>query len=197
MSASSGLRMSAAAGRLLAGAGVLVACALLTILALTGRAPEQKNLGRFTPAGILELEPEEVTRIELQLGNRDFALERQANGPWTLGGKGPIDERETEHIRLGLRFLAVSKPTRALGAGEFTASDLAAFGLAEPAIRVRLLAGPRELAEVAFGARSPTSNDRYAQVVGRPEVYLLPPHVAAEWDALGHLEAATAKGQEG
>lgn len=181
--------MSNASRNLAAGAGLLAAIALLLVLILTGRPPEKVNFDRFEAGGLFELDPQQVTRVVLELEGRPITLTRIGENSWSLANGTKVDERESEHIRLGLRFLTVTQPTRVLEEGSISEADKTRFGLTAPATRITLFDGERELGQISFGDPTPARTDRYAAVTGRPQVYMMPPHLPAEWEAVGHLEA--------
>ncbi len=181
--------MSNASRTLIAGAGLLAAIALLLALVLTGRPPPKVNFDRFEAGGLFTFDPQQVTRVTLELGGHPITLTRIGENSWSLADGTEVDERESEHLRLGLRFLTVTKPSRVLAEGAVSEADRKAFGLTAPATRVTLFDGERELGQISFGDPTPAGTDRYAAVAGQPQIYMMPPHLPAEWEALGHLEA--------
>ena len=96
-----------------------------------------------------------------------------------------------QHIDNALRMLKVSKPTRTLKPDEYSATDVATFGLDPARMVVRVFASDSKDA-VAFGEATPAQNAQYVRVIGRPNVYLLPYYVGVEWQvALDMFERAT------
>jgi hypothetical protein len=120
---------------------------------------------------------EQVREVQVDAPGRPWRLRRDGAG-WA--GQGPLD---TTQVEQALRLLRHSAPERTL---ETESPD---FGLAAPALRLRVYAGAgtEPAFEVAFGARNPIGLAHYARVqhAGTTQLMLLPAYVAETWLALG------------
>ena len=152
--------------------------ATISALSLTGRWPGGASFARYEPNGIVDLPPEQVRRVEVAEHGDLIVWQRTSEG-WTAEAAG-TDNAVGDHIETALRFLSVSAPLRVLGAGEFSDADIAEFGLDPPDQMIALLAGGG-VTSIWFGALNPAQTSHYTRVVGRSAIYLMPRHVAAEW----------------
>jgi hypothetical protein len=174
--------------RLLQVGGAAVAAAVMIAVigavAMTGRWPGSSSIQRFVPAGILDLPPERVARVDIvEPGGGTLSFDRRGAG-WIADGDAVAPEIAAiaARINAGLRFLAVSAPARTFGPGDQDGADMAAFGLDPPRRLVSLATAEGTTATVAFGAANPVQTSQYVRVIGRAEVYLLPRYVGAEWE---------------
>ena len=182
---------------------LVLAIGLLGGLAATGHWPGGAALQRFEPDGILA-GAGAATQVEITAGGGRLALRREGAG-WTADAAAAEaagqDAALSRHVETALRFLAVSAPLRVIGPGEVGAGGLAAFGLDPPAVAVSLLGGGGAIARIGFGAANPAGTSDYVRVEGRPEVYLLPRHVGAEWrlaaDRAHRVAAGAGSGEAG
>src|SRR5262249_49353120 len=81
-----------------------------------------------------------------------------------------------------LRLLTVSAPRRVLAAGEYDPRELAAYGLEPPRFILAVMEKNGGAGRFEFGGVAPARNAQYVRIAGRPELYLLPRDVGAEWD---------------
>jgi Domain of unknown function (DUF4340) len=173
-------------------AGALL-IALLAALALSGHSPDFKGLLKFTEAGIVTVEPADVTHVEIRSASNDIALKRAGAG-WVIEGASTpsaLTEEISSHVERGLRFLRGSEPAREISAKELTASSYAEFGLDPPASVVAVRGKQGAAATLNFGVLNPAGTSQYVRLGGAATVYLLPRHVGNEWqvtaDMLGRL----------
>jgi hypothetical protein len=144
------------------------------------------------------LPPEQVRRIDVAERGDLIVWQRSSEG-WTADATG-TDNAVGDHIETALRFLNVSAPLRALGAGEFSDADIAEFGLDPPDQMIALVAADGGVTSVWFGALNPAQTSHYTRVVGQSAIYLMPRHVAAEWQlaadmARRHAPSGAAEGE--
>lgn len=171
--------MKTAAGQAVAAAAACLMIAAISALSLTGRWPGGASFARYEPKGIVDWPPEQVRRVEVA-EHGDLIVWQRTGGGWTAGAAG-TDDAVGDHIETALRFLKVSAPLRVLGAGEFSDADIADFGLDPPDQMIALVAADGGVTSVWFGALNPAQTSHYTRVVGRSAIYMMPRHVAAEW----------------
>ncbi len=175
------MRRSVATGvAVLAAASML---ALLGALALTGKTPGMAAFQRFVPNGIVAAAPDGVARIEIAAGDDRLVFYRRSPGQWMSGDAAgsPVPDSLADHLETALRFLHVSAPTRVLAPEEYRGADFAAFGLDPPQYLVSLTRADGGVTSVDFGLLNPPQTSQYVHLVGRPDLYLMPRHVGAEW----------------
>jgi hypothetical protein len=159
---------------------------LIGVIALSGHWPVDAPLTHLDTKGILSTPIERVARVEIVDNGRHIRLGRESGGGWLINN-APASAMVAEHITAALRILTFSAPGRVLAADEYSAGQLAAFGLDPPRFEV-IVAGARGSAQrIGFGALTPAENAEYVRLLGRPEVYLLPRIVGEEWQFVRDL----------
>ena len=153
---------------------------LIAAIALTGHWPVDQPRTHLETGGILSIPVERVARVEIVAGGQRTSLRRQSGGGW-LVNDAPAPAVVAEHIAAALRILAVTAPQRVLAAADYSAGQLAAFGLDPPRMEVALTESGGDAAQIGIGEETPAENAQYVRIVGRPELYLLPRTVGGEW----------------
>jgi hypothetical protein len=154
---------------------------LIGAIALTGRWPVDAPRTHLETGGILSVPIERVARVEIADGGRHTTLSRRSGGGW-LVNDAPAHAAVAGHIAAALRILAVTAPRRVLAAADYSAGQLAAFGLDPPRFEVAVAEAGGSAVPIGFGVATPAENAHYVRIIGRPEVYLLPRIVGEEWD---------------
>jgi hypothetical protein len=167
-------------GNLGAAAAACLMAGLIGAIALTGRWPVDAPRTHLETGGILPLPVERVARVEIVADGQHIRLGRGSDGGW-LVNDAPASPMVGDHIAAALRILAVSAPRRVLAAGDYSAAQLAAFGLDPPRLEVAVAAADGRAAPIVFGEATPAENAQYVRIVGRPELYLLPRIAGEEW----------------
>jgi len=114
---------------------------------------------------------EGVTRLEIaSAGGPPVVLTRTGEESWSVGpGDYPADETEVRS------YLATLRGTRALEFADDAPTDLAKYGLAEPALRITVTAGAGDAAKsstLSLGGETPAGQTKqlYAMTTDRPGV---------------------------
>jgi uncharacterized protein DUF4340 len=163
--------------------GAAAAClmaGLIGAIALTGRWPVDAPRTHVEAGGILSASAEQVRRVEIVEGERRIVLSREPNGGW-LVNDAPLGAAALDHINTALRLLANAPPRRVLAIGEYDPGQLAEFGLDPPRFVVAVSEAGGGATRISFGEATPAQNAQYVQLIGRPELYLLPRDVGEEW----------------
>jgi hypothetical protein len=156
-----------------------LAAGLLGILAFEGERPEP-GLAWFAPAGLLAEWPvQQVTSVDVSAGTGHRSFYRDPNGGWRVGAAGAAMTADlAERIETGLKLLHNSAPQRT----DLTSEQLGEFRLEPPRLTVTAHAADGDSIAVEFGGSNPLGLERYARVVGRAEILLMPGFVADAWE---------------
>jgi hypothetical protein len=174
-------------------AGIVVACmmaGLLGVIAVTGRWPVDAPRTHMEAGGILSLPAEGIARVEFSAGDQHSLFSRDPREGWLFNGV-PTGPAVANHIGIAARLLTVSAPRRVLAAGEYSPGQLAAYGLDFPRFVLAVAETGGNTTRLGFGEATPAQNAQYVQIIGRPELYLLPRDVGEEWQ-LAHDMAGRA-----
>lgn len=158
-----------------------LAAGFIGLLAFHGERPEP-GLARFTPAGLLADWPvEQVTSVEISSGAYRRAFRRNPGGGWhPEAADAAITAELTERIETGLTLLHNSGPPRS----DLASAQLEEFGLAPPRLTITARLTDGTGITIEFGGANPLGLERYARVVGRAEILLMPAFVADAWEPL-------------
>lgn len=156
-----------------------LAAGFIGLLAFHGQRPEP-GLVRFKPGGLLADWPlQQVASVEVNFGTDHRSFYRDPGGGWQPEGAGSaITADLAERIETGLKLLRNSAPERTDLASE--QSD--EFGLEPPRLVVVARAKSGDSIAVEFGGSNPLGLERYARIVGRTEILLMPAFVADAWE---------------
>jgi Domain of unknown function (DUF4340) len=124
---------------------------------------------------------DQVARILVSTGAKDLVFLRGPEGGWLVNGVG-TEQAVSAHVDAALRMLNVSSPPRVLKPGDYSAAQVADFGLDPPHLLVFVVAKSGKTSSVAFGETTPAQNAQYVRVIGQPDLYLLSRYVGVEWE---------------
>ena len=156
-----------------------LAAGFLGILAFEGERPEP-GLARFAPAGLLANWPvQQVMSVDVNAGTGHRSFHLDPAGRWYRDAAGAATTADlAEGIETGLKLLRNSAPERT----DLTGEQLGEFGLEPAQLTVTAHAAGGDSISVEFGGRNPLGLERYARVVGRAEILLMPGFVADAWE---------------
>ena len=156
-----------------------LAAAVIGVLAFEGERPEP-GLARFAPAGLLADWPiEQVTSVEVSAGLKHRLFRRNPGGAWRLEVADAAPAADlAQRIDMGLKLLHNSAPQRT----DLASEQLSEFGLAPPRLTVTARMTGGASITIEFGRTNPLGLERYARVVGREEILLMPAFVADAWE---------------
>jgi hypothetical protein len=163
--------------------GIVVAClmaGLLAVIAVTGQWPVDAPRTHVKAGGILSFPAEAIARVEFSAGEQQSLFSRDPREGWLFNG-APTGPAVANHIDTAARLLTISAPRRVLAAGEYSPGQLAEYGLDPPRFVLIVAEGGDNTTRLGFGEATPAQNAQYVQIVGRPELYLLPRDVGEEW----------------
>jgi hypothetical protein len=162
-------------------AAAALAAGFIAVLAFQGERPEP-GLARFAPSGVLADWPvDQVSSVEISAGTQQRSFRRDNEGNWRVdAADATLPAALVEHIETGLKLLHNSAPQRSDLANE----QLEEFGLAPPRLTVTAHRAEGAMVAIEFGGANPLGLERYARVVGRPEILLIPAFVADAWEPL-------------
>jgi hypothetical protein len=163
-------------------AGAIAMIALIGAISLTGRWPTGEIiLPDPEIRGILAVPSDQVAHIQVSAGEKDFVFRHQQEGGWLVNGV-ETEKAVSDHVNAALRMLNVSSPPRVLKPGDYSAAQVADFGLDPPHLLVSVVAKTGKTSSVTFGEATPAQNAQYVRVIGQPNLYLLPRYVGVEWE---------------
>jgi len=158
-----------------------IAAASLAGLVLLGLATfgdrAQTHVGTFRASGLMLAPPDQIHSVELvnHYGRSQFV---RRNGKWQTGSGAGIRDFDAK-VENALGLLHNAAPERTLPEER---PEYRTFGLDPPFVVVTVKG--KDTLSVAFGIQNPLGSARYAQVLGRPEVILVPKYVADAWENL-------------
>lgn len=162
----------------------LAAIGYLVAMVLTGALPKNRQRVQFEARGILELQPERVSRVELTRGADRAVLLRRPGAGWAREEAGLLAPPLAERLSLAVQYMHTAGPVRVLEPAEFRGTDLREFGLDRPVLSIALHADAMPALQVRFGGRNPDDMLQYVAVEGRAEIFLLSRFVGQEWRAV-------------
>jgi hypothetical protein len=121
-----------------------------------------------------------VAYVEIAAGQQHLRFDRQSGGGWLLDD-APARALVAVHLAAALRIVAVLAPRRVLKDGQYSAGQLAEFGLDPPRLEVALAEAGGNAAHVGIGADTAAENAQYVRILGRSQVYIMPRVFGEEW----------------
>jgi Domain of unknown function (DUF4340) len=157
----------------------IIAAGFIGLLAFYGDRPEP-GLARFIPAGLLADWPvQQVMSVDVATGAQNRSFRRYPGGGWRSAAAGePATADLAQRIETGLTLLHNSAPQRT----DLSSAQLEEFGLEPPRLTVTARMTGRTDVTIEFGGANPLGLERYARVVGRNEIMLMPAFVADAWE---------------
>jgi hypothetical protein len=170
------------AARFVGVAGAIAMIALIGAISLTGHWPTGEIiLPDPEVRGILAVPADQVARIQVSTGGKDLVFQHRPEGGWLVNGV-ETEKAVSAHVDAALRMLNVTSPPRVLKPGDYSAAQVADFGLDPPHLRVSVVAKTGKTSSVTFGEATPGQNAQYVRVIGQPNLYLLSRYVGVEWE---------------
>lgn len=166
--------------RLLAPAGALLALGVLAAMVASGQLREDKQLVKFTPAGVMTQPPAEIDGVEVRTAAGRWRFVRAADG-WRDGARA-LPSDLAAHLDASIKFMHVSAPVRVMERDEWATSGLREFGLDPPGYTAILYRGSTPVLGAEFGTPNPQKVLQYMKLQGRDQVYLMSRFVGEEWE---------------
>lgn len=163
-----------------AGAGL----AFLIAMVATGALPGQRQLVRFEAKGVMKLEPDLVTRVEIQRADGKAVLLRAPGGGWIAEGGGTLSAELAQKVSLAVQFMHTAGPIRVIDAPDLQGANLRDFGLDPPVLSVVLFQGPQAVIGARFGTHNPEDTAQYMMVDASRELVLMSRFVGQEWESV-------------
>ena len=156
----------------------------LIAMVITGALPGQRQLVKFEARGIMKLDPDLISRVEIKRGQRRAVLMRAPEGGWVAEGGGAISADLAKKISLAVQFMNTAGPIRVIEADEIPGVNLPDFGLEPPRLHVVLHQGANAVIGVRFGSHNPEDTAQYLMVDGHGELILMSRFVGQEWESV-------------
>ena len=159
--------------------------AFLIAMVGTGAWPGHRQLVKFDAKGVMKLEPDLVTRVEIGRGDRKAVLLR-ASGGWVAEHGGALTEELAGKVSLAVQFMHTSGPIRVIDAADLQGANLRDFGLDPPALSIALFQDAQALLEARFGTHNPEDTAQYMMVGASRELVLISRFVGQQWEAVAN-----------
>lgn len=172
-------------------AGTAVAAlAFLIAMVVTGALPEQRQLVKFEARGVMKLEPDLVTRVEIQRADSKAVLLRAPGGGWIAEGGGTLSAELAQKVSLAVQFMHTAGPIRVIDAADLQGVNLRDFGLDPPVLSVVLFQGPQAVIGARFGTHNPEDTAQYMMLDASRELVLMSRFVGHEWESVAEAVRA-------
>src|SRR5271170_499616 len=128
------------------------------------------KVSAHTPPKILTLNQADITKVEIKkTGGDAVELTRNDAGKWQIAGAKPLraDQNEVSTMTSTLSSLTGDRLI------EEKASDLADYGLAQPATEVDITEKDNKAQKLLIGNNTPAGNGAYVALAGDPRVFTL------------------------
>lgn len=160
----------------------VVALAYLVAMVVAGAMPRQEQLVKFEARGLMQLPPEQVTRVDVAMGGRKATYRRSsASGSWARDDGTAVDETTSSHLSMAVQMMNTSAAVKTLSDEDLRGVDRTPFGLEVPTVGATLYRHDDTVLEVRFGALNPEGYLQYMTAAGSDQVYLMSRFVAEEW----------------
>ena len=158
--------------------------AFLIVMVVSGALPQQRQLVRFEARGVMKLEPDLVTRVEIHQGDRTAALMRAPGGSWVAEGGGALSAELAKKVSLAVQFMNTAGPIRRIEPAELQGTNPRDFGFDLPRVSVVLYQGEQAVIGARFGAHNPEDTAQYMMLDGSRELVLMSRFVGREWESV-------------
>jgi hypothetical protein len=166
--------------------GAVAGLAFLIVMVVTGALPQQRQLVKFEAKGVMKLEPELVSRVEVHRGARKAVLRRAAGDDWVAEGGGALSATLAKKVSLAVQFMNTAGPIRVIEPDELQGSSTHDFGFDPPRVSVILYQGEKTVMGASFGANNPEDTAQYMMVDGRGALILMSRFVGQEWESVAN-----------
>jgi hypothetical protein len=156
----------------------------LIVMVVTGALPGQRQLVKFEAKGLMKLEPDLISRVEIEIPQQRAVLMRGAGGGWAANNGEAVSEDLARKISLAVQFMNTAGPIRVIAADEIPGIKLADFGLEPPRLHVVLNQDAQAVIGVRFGSHNPEDTAQYLIVDGHGELILMSRFVGQEWESV-------------
>ena len=159
------------------GKGLLAAAIVLAALSGTlywsnHRKPSTSSVTSAAESSpkVLDIKPADVIGINIaKKDGQELALSRNASGKWQIAAPKPL-AADQEAVSSLLSSLSPLNSDRLL---EDKATDLSGYGLAKPAVQIRVTEKNSKSEDLLLGDDTPTSSGAYAAVKGDSRVFII------------------------
>ena len=159
--------------------------AFLIAMVVIGALPEQRQLVKFEARGVMKLQPDLISRVELHRAKGTaVVLLRAADGHWTTERDGTLSAELSGKLSLAVQFMNTAGPIRIIEAAALQGADSRDFGLDPPHLSVILYQGTQAVIGARFGAHNPEDTAQYMMLDGQQDVILMSRFVGQEWESV-------------
>lgn len=154
-------------GGLIAATVILAALAVGLYVSNKNEAAKAAKPPADTTTKMVSLLEPNIKRIEIKRKDEDVVLERAGGGKWQITAPGAYgaDQDTANTLAMSAATIAADRVI------EEKASDLAAYGLKDPAVEVDIGTKDGKTTKVLLGDDNPTGSTAYAMLAGDPRVF--------------------------
>jgi hypothetical protein len=134
------------------------------------RGREARQTAQDAKKKAVTVEPNDITEISLVFPDHTISGVRKAEKQWEITSPAGIDPDQDEWELLATNIPRIEREETVTT----QASDLAGFGLKDPALKVVAKTKAGRTIELLFGAENPRKLYNYAKFADSPEVFLSP-----------------------
>ena len=168
--------------RLPALAVALLAVGVLAAMVVSGQLRENRQLVKFTPAGVMRESPVEIDRVELRTSTGRWMFVRGREGWQAAADGGAVAASLAVHLDDSIKFMHVSAPIRVMEREEWAPIGLREFGLDPPGYTATLYRRDTPVVGAEFGVPNPQKVLQYMKLQGRDQIYLMSRFIGEEWE---------------
>jgi hypothetical protein len=176
--------MSALVKRFWMPSAAVIALAYLVVMLITGALPERRHLIKFEAHGVMQLDPERITRVTVTADGTSAVFIRQTQGWVREDSAKAIEASLTKALDLAVKFMHTANPVRVFKPEDFADTGLVEFGLDRPRLSITLENTGGVVLEADFGNSSNDGLLRYMRLRDRGDLYMMSGFVGKEWETV-------------
>ena len=165
-------------------AAAFIALTYLVVMLLTGALPRHRHLMEFEAQGVMQLDPERITRVTVSTDGKSMVFIRQTQGWVREGGTKAMTIPLTKALDLAVKFMHTANPVRVFKPGDVAGTELAEFGLDRPSLSITLEDKHGVVLEADFGNNSGDGLLQYMRLEDRDDLYMMSGFVGKEWETV-------------
>jgi hypothetical protein len=165
-------------------AAAVIALAYLVVMLVTGALPRHRHLIKFEAHGVMQLDPERITRVSVTADGTSTVFMRQTHCWVRDGSKEALEDSLTKALNLAVKFMHTANPVRVFKPEDIADTDPAEFGLDRPQLSITLADASGVVLEADFGNNSGDGLLQYMRLKNRNDLFMMSGFVGKEWETV-------------